>query len=635
MKGGVNMDTEVLAPNTSLASIAMESGAQAAGGGFVDKALNGIVDFCKSRYGEGRVHLGNAFTRYLTNSTQRLNLVKTLATGSNPRHIIGENNIYVQIGVSYEGREIDTSSVDPLLRINKNIIILGTGGIGKSMLTRYLFLNTAHRGEYVPVLLELRKISAQPVESVSILDLIFGCMKDYDVDLPKEQFEYSLRHGKYLFLLDGFDEIKESHVDAAIQEIQNFCAKYPKNSCIVTSRPRRNTSPLETFSTVESMCMSKAQAISLASKLWPEDEKTKEFCRQLDEELFRKHKDFAENPLLLSMMFLTFMRNNSIPDHLADFYSKAYDALYSLHDTNDKGVYRREFQCNELDETGFKHIFSHFCFHTYRIEKYEFAKDEIVKFIDKAIQKTGYSNIQPESYISDLCDAICVIVDDGGVYRFAHRSFQAYFAAYYMSAYISDDNQKRVLHDQIYEEDWVWDREDFFLTLIQIEPNRFAENALEDGLREIAAEAKKNDQYYIYLLRQTHGDVSCHIKPDNTPQLSFAIIPGKYYNLISLFPYVYRNITYDSQEQRNPSRKTINLILKKYAQWSSGSKYTSMLFSEIDNNQAISQEERFDFYSSVAHLLQIQNTLNAIQQWITDLDQFRAKKDTDDFFDEL
>ena len=44
-----------------------------------------------------------------------------------------------------------------MLEISNNLLILGTGGVGKSMLTRYLFLDTAEYEGYVPVLIELRR----------------------------------------------------------------------------------------------------------------------------------------------------------------------------------------------------------------------------------------------------------------------------------------------------------------------------------------------------------------------------------------------------------------------------------------------------------------------------------------------
>lgn len=250
-----------------------------------------------------------------------------------------------------------------------NLLIEGTGGAGKSMLMRYLFLKTAddflHGGKFIPILLALRNISNLPSTEISqqaILNLSYASITKFDKRLTAEQFEYSLNSGKHLLLFDGFDEISDSIAREAAEAIQDFCSKYPNNPCIITTRPDSDTAPLQGFSTLKTEPLIKAQALNLVSKIDSKDERAIEFYHQLDKTLFDQHKDFAETPLLLSMMYLTFMRNLSIPDHLSEFYQKAYDALYSEHDNMNKGAYHREFKCKFLKENQFQQLFSYFCF---------------------------------------------------------------------------------------------------------------------------------------------------------------------------------------------------------------------------------------------------------------------------------
>ena len=467
--------------------LAYESGFKKIGENIANRALNFVVDKVQQKYSEKKIELGTAFERYIENACNRLNKVKTLATGNDPRNIIGENELYVKIGVDYKGVEIDTSSVDSLLKVSDNILILGSGGVGKSMLMRYLFLNTALYGNYIPVFVELRKISSQSAGNVSIEKLIEDCMAQFDVKLPEDEFVYSLRLGKYLFLLDGFDEVKDELALNAAYKIQQFCAKYPNNKCIITSRRSDNCYPFETFTQMQSKPLNKKQAVELASKLCVNDDRTTEFCRQLDEELYEKHESFAENPLLLSMMFLTFMRNLSIPDHLAEFYKKAYEALYSLHDSRDKGYFRRDFKCIGLDEEQFRILFARFCFQTYYVEKYEFKKAEILEYIKESAEFLNF-DIDEKAYLVDLQKAVCLIVEDGTEYRFAHRSFQAYFAAVYTSERLTDIKQKQ-LFKGLLSNKANYHYEDFFGLLNQIEHDRFTVNALEDGLREFMKNA--------------------------------------------------------------------------------------------------------------------------------------------------
>ena len=643
----------------NLMDTAMESGVKKATENVVNRAVNAIVNFVKDRYGESQVKLGTVFQRYLVNASHRYNQIRTLATGPDPRKIIGEDSIYVEIGVNYKGKRIETTTVDELLNIGNNLIVSGTGGIGKSMLMRYLFLNTAQRGEYVPVLVELRRIGNQPHGKISIFELIYTCMQEFDVELPKSQFEYSLRLGKYLFLFDGFDEVKEIYSAETAEAIQSFCSKYPKNSSIVTSRPRHDNFPFETFTTVKSMTLSKPQAVRLASKIWKENEKTKEFCNQLNATLYEQHKDFAENPLLLSMMFLTFMRNNSIPEHLADFYKKAYEALYSAHDNNDKGYYRRDFKCKELDENKFSLLLSHFCFQSYFKEQYEFSEDEILSYLEKGIHKFGYVNVPADYYLSDLRNIVCIIIKDGEIYRFSHRSFQDYFAARYTST-LTDKEQKRLFFSILSEQDVYWNKKDYYELLSQIEPERFFINALEKQLRRIQKDIDLSSEPEMFLLKLWLDAVRfC----SNNGQESFSYFinvsnDDKFYsfNILDIFATYFAKIV-PVTSNKNGYEKYWEIIkryiikIKFQAEEEEdvvlnesflNEKNTSnpfsevvLYFSEIDESDIITKEERKNLYSAIIRNTKIAEVCSAIRNCLSVLDDKKCALRSTNFIDEL
>lgn len=618
--------------STSLLDSGSESGAKKLGESIANRALSALVDGVKDKYGRAQIRLGAAFERYLKNATQRYNQVRTLATGTTPRTIIGPENIYVNIGIRYGERVIDTSTVDSILQISNNILISGTGGIGKSMLMRYLFLNTANRGEYIPVMLKLQRISNQTSGQISILDLTYSCMKELDVELPKDQFEYSLRLGKYLFLMDGFDEVKESQSSETAEAIQNFCAKYPNNPCIITSRPKRETSPLETFTEVKSMALSKQQAVLLASKLWKEDEKTREFCRQLSDELYEKHQDFAENPLLLSMMFLTFMRNNSIPDHLADFYSKAYDALYSTHDSS-KGYYQREFQCKTLDESNFKLLLSHFCFQTYFKEVYEFTKVQLLSYLEKSTKKLELADVKATDFLEDLLNVVCILIEDGDIYRFSHRSFQTYFAACYTSNILTDEQQKKLFSSSLSDGKIFWTMEDYYELLSQIEPQRFAVNALEDELHSIQKTVNKSSNPDVCILKMQFNGFELSQRKDRNAKLFFRIdtSSSRYYNIISLFRrFVIRNSYIEHQEQKQDVE-----FIKSWFDRLAVSEMQVLSFEDIDSSEFFTNKERNDLYAAIARTRNIPRLRTAISEWLNQLDVNRKKLDADNFIDDL
>lgn len=365
-----------------------------------ERALNAILAFIKSKYGKASVATGRAFRAYLRNSEIRYNKVKTLADLSEPRTLEGTDGIYVDVFVEYKNKKIPMTIVDNVMKISNNIVITGSGGTGKSMIMRHLFLNTHHRGEYIPVLVELRKIGDIKEEN-ALFNLIHYCIESFDVKLNQEQFEYSLRSGKYLFLFDGLDEVKEEYRGMAMQLIQKISNKYPDNGYIVSSREEGvSFHELETYTLLKACPLEKNQTLRWL-KNWQNEEKIIEFAKLLEGELYDKHIDFASNPLLLTMMYITFIDNNMIPEHLTDFYESAYDALYKRHDANKEGLFNREYKCKKIGEREFKDLFAYFCFQSYFSQQYEFSKEEICVYIKRGIERLNLNSSldKPELFL--------------------------------------------------------------------------------------------------------------------------------------------------------------------------------------------------------------------------------------------
>lgn len=490
---------------TNYLDTAATGGVKKAAESLLTRAVDKGIEFYKTQTDQLKVQTGETYIKYLDNAYLRLNQMKTLATGLDTVSILGENNVYVNMSVHYNNfkkgtsKDIDVISVEDLLEVGNNILIVGTGGAGKTMMMKYLFLNTKNRNSYVPVFLELRKVASQKAGEISIPNLIYSCMKDFDVEMSKEMLEYSLQYGGYLFLFDGFDEVKESLADETAMAIQQFSAKYPNNAYIVTSRNRGNLSLFQTFSVVETRPMDLDKAKELAHKLGGDTEKNQAFCDELEEKLFEKHKDFAENPLLLTMMFLVHMRNGSVPDYLADFYCKCFDALYSVHDSHHKDNYKREFLCKTLTEQEFGRIFASFCFATYFREEYEFEEDAILTYLQGSIGKNTKKEISAKDYLQDLRNAVCLLVKDGDTYKFAHRTFQAYFAAMHTCTRLKDEEQQKIIEIFMKKSNAIVSY-DYYELFYQINPEQFMRNVLEPTLRDlILVSNKAKDPNYTFL----------------------------------------------------------------------------------------------------------------------------------------
>lgn len=348
---------------------------------------------------------------------------------------------------------------------------------------------------------------------------------------------------------------------------------------------------------------------------------------------FEKHRSFAENPLLLSMMFLTFMQNNSIPNHLVEFYEKAFQALYNHHDSRDKGIYKREFSCNELDETGFKRIFSRFCFQSYFKETYEFTEKELTNYLEDSIKKLGYT-VDAVNYLKDLHDVVCLIIREGNSYRFAHRSFQTYFAAHYTSNSLTDEQQEKVF-DRVLDSRHV---SSFYISpylypvysvyfdmLFQIEPQRFLVNAFEKRLRRLIEDVDKNPVPEVSFLKLSASFFIDFINSDE-PFYWF-----KSADWLTLF-FKYVNPTKKRFEPKPGLYKyTINHLgkVRKYAARG------ILEFEDIDTSDALSDDERSKFYSALVEFYDVKERLETIRNWLAALDEKRRMLAFPNFIDEL
>ena len=70
--------------------------------------------------------------------------------------------------------------------------------------------------------------------------------------------------------------------------------------------------------------LTKEQALNLIKKIDYSEPAKSTFYQELDNNLYDKYKSFASNPLLLTIMLLTFSNHASIPAKLNDFYEAAF-----------------------------------------------------------------------------------------------------------------------------------------------------------------------------------------------------------------------------------------------------------------------------------------------------------------------
>lgn len=368
----------------------------------------------------------------LESTFKKCSNIKTLLNPQRPAELM---NIYATQRFVMRGDELDHYSLVEYIKNECcNVVLTRSGGSGKSIFTRYLWMALCvDDGGRIPLFIELRNLNSLTTDSV--FAFIYHSINAGIASIDESEFKWYLSRGDFVLLLDGFDEVaidKKASIQRQIIEISDT---YPKLKIIVTSRPEGNFASWPSFEVAQMAPMTKDDVVELVNKAEFDEEIKNRFVRRINSAggLYEKHKSFLENPLLASMMLLTFSHNFDIPDRMHLFYDQAFDALYQRHDSYKPGGYKREFKTN-ITEDVFRRVLAYFCMITYHEEEFYFSRDRVISVLRKAINIESPSSsvssaITPDDFFHDLVSSVCFLVSDGLEYTFSHRSFQEYFCA--------------------------------------------------------------------------------------------------------------------------------------------------------------------------------------------------------------
>jgi hypothetical protein len=416
---------------------------------------------------------GDRFSDYLTTQATRHSCLNTIVFG----HQRSLSDLYLPLTIvptkaihadSKEEILIDRFQTK-LLPSETRILITDTAGMGKSTISKFLFLQSIKSGYAIPIFVELRHLSnSNPILTHIQKQLNITPVSEDQPKFPQRLVERTLKKGGLIIFLDGYDEIPFKDRESVTKNIKEFIEKYPNNHYTITSRPESGLLAFPTFKQFSIRPLKKEESFALIRKYDQDGGHSEQLISKLTGRDFQAVQEFLKNPLLTSLLYRSFEYKQNVPIKKHIFYRQVFDALFDWHDSSKDGYNTREKKSG-LDIDGFHRVLRIIGFVSVMKGQVEGDTDTILGWIRKARDVCSTSAFAESDFLDDLIRAVPIFVKDGDYYRWSHKSLAEYFAAQYictegkgqqakiLDSFISSGRTARFSNvlDQIYDVDVV------------------------------------------------------------------------------------------------------------------------------------------------------------------------------------
>ncbi len=418
----------------------------------VDKTSKFIQRVFKGKVTEKELkELEEMQQEYLKNCYEKNRYINTIVLKGQKKTI---NELYIPLTLISRGYGmvyyINENGMD-IFKENDKILIVDNAGMGKSTIVKYFTMLNFQNINMMPVVIELRNLK----EVNSIEEYIQKEMSSIHREFPLQYVKDLLNGGDFIICFDGFDEVAESERENVIKMIKNFVSKANDNIFVLTSREDSALASFGEFKAFHIQGLKKAEAYQLIQKYSKADEFM--YSTEIGQELINTLKtgnevsilkEFLNNPLMVSLLYKTYLRYRNIPNKKHLFYKRVYTALYEEHDLTKNGY--QHIKKSGLDIEEMEIILSYLGWSFVKERKVECTENELINMIKKILAKTFRdTKIKSTDLLKDILQAVPFFIKEGEYCRWIHKSFSEYFAA----CFIRDEKSKKTIKKLLSERD--------------------------------------------------------------------------------------------------------------------------------------------------------------------------------------
>lgn len=365
-----------------------------------------------------RIAIINLLKTYIKSQNDKISKSKNILFRVSPANF---KDIYIPLTIQHLNYRTSFDFPKNDFEIYKNIIILGDAGSGKSTFLKHIFLKCEETGYKIPIHFEVRKYDS----NFSTLENTLA--REISPEYYDKVIELFYK-GSFVFIFDGFDELRPEEATRFIFELQKFIDRCVNSNFVLSSRFTASLEYLPKFYNFKILPLNQNEIQIFINRLNLE----KSYKNNLLESV-SNNKNIGislGNPLILSIYILMFSYNSNLPFKKSIFYKRVLDAMFSEHDAISKIGYVRP-RMSGLGQEPLEKILYLLGFRGFFLNKYSYTKKELVNELE-LIRKYETFSFEPEKVFYDLTFTLNLLVQNDDNFSFFHLSFVEFLAAMYI-----------------------------------------------------------------------------------------------------------------------------------------------------------------------------------------------------------